>query len=192
MIKTDFQIGIAFLRGNPQYLWDHLIMDTTNGPFVHTELFLQNRNDIRFYTSVNPTNSNRRGGFMPSARLQSMPNPVQWEIISFPISKACYRAAYAFVLQLISMQLPYNSYDLWQCCVGFMLPFEHDLDCERPVTWQRSGVFCSQVCLLFLRRLSKHGLIPGRPGLTSMNSRGCSPNHLYKILNSKKKKDIES
>jgi hypothetical protein len=192
MIRPDYHIGVAFLRGNPHSFWERLIMDTTFGPFVHTELFLQKGTDIRFYAATNPARSDQRSGFMPSARLRSMPDPTQWEIVRFPVTQPCYHAAYALVLQLIAMRLPYNANDLWQCCIRVMLPFENDLDCERPCTWQKSGVFCSQVCLLILRRLSLHGLLPMRESPLMVNSRGCSPNHLYAILNSKSKKGIET
>ena len=68
-----------------------------------------------------------------------------------------------------------------------MLPFERDLDCNRVDTWRSSGVFCSQVCLLLLRRLAGQGLLPcleprTAADLDRVNSRGCSPNTLHRLV----------
>ena len=64
-----------------------------------------------------------------------------------------------------------------------------DLDCNNIQSWRRSGVFCSQVCLLIMRRLMLTDALPANPALRShvqaVNSRGCSPNALYRLLQSK-------
>lgn len=194
-------IGVAFLRGNPGVLWDQVVMRSTWGRFVHTEIFLQNEQGARFYTACSPMGK----GFIPSARVEGLvpvdslhrwkteqrgfPPKVQdhWEIMSFPLAPGGgYEAAYAFILQILAMQLPYNNKDLWQCCLQVMLPFERDLDCNHLDTWRDSGVFCSQVCLLILRVLNRKGIIQidheGGASLENLNSRGCSPNKLYSLL----------
>lgn len=194
-------IGIAFLRGNPRDLWDQVVMRSTWGGFVHTEIFLQNEQGARFYTACSPLGS----GFIPSVRVEglvplnsrknwpatqkeTLPNfQDRWKVISFPLaSDGGYETAYALILQILAMQLPYNNKDLWQCCLQVMLPFERDLDCNNLETWRTSGVFCSQVCLLILRRLSRNGCIAIDPDterfLENINSRGCSPNKLYHLL----------
>lgn len=186
-------VGIAFLRGNPSRMWDRAIMGATHGPFVHTEFFLQRGDDVRMYTAANLFASdscqNRQGrhpGFMPSARLKSFPDPAQWEIVRFPVSASGYLLTYALILQLLALDLPYNARDLWQCCIKVMLPFEQDLDCRNVDSWRRGGVFCSQVCLLLLRRLHLQGVLELCPtvakSVKAVNSRGCSPNSLYRIL----------
>ena len=191
MLTLQPSVGVAFLRGDPRRLWDRVIMGSTQGPFVHTEFFIQNGSDIRMYTATNLTalqdgTQQARGGFTPSARVHSLENNPQWETIRFPVSHQCYSITYALILQLLALNLPYNSRDLWQCCFKLMLPFEQDLDCHKLDTWRHSGVFCSQVCLLLLRRLHAQGLLMLRPGVakdvTETNSRGCSPNSLYHIL----------
>ena len=180
---TGTHVGVAFMRGDPRCFNERLIMDTTGGPFVHTEFFLQRGSDIRFYTAANLARGERVGGFMPSCRLKTYPDPARWEIVRFPITQACYQSTYAFILQLLALRLPYNERDLWQCTIKILLPFERDLDCDHPTTWQKHGVFCSQVCLLLLRRLALRGSLPGLlPAVTKCNSRGCSPNNLHRLL----------
>ena len=206
-------IGVAFLQGDPRVLWDQVVMRSTWGRFVHTEIFLQNEHGARFYTACSPWNK----GFIPSARVEGLVPATQmdrlasrkeeipgaqgrWELLTFPLSgQGGYEAAYTLILEILAMHLPYNSKDLWQCCLQVMLPFECDLDCENLETWRASGVFCSQVCLLILRRLSRKGVLKLGMGdnsdsrLEFFNSRGCSPNELYGLLtrvSSHKKKSI--
>lgn len=182
-------VGVAFLRGNPARIWDRVIMDATAGPFVHTEFFLQRGEDVRFYTAANLVGERFRSasGFMPSARARRLPDPAQWDVVRYPVTHQGYMLAYSLVLQLLALQLPYNARDLWQCYFSFMLPFEKDLDCTRFETWRPSGVFCSQVCLLLLRRLQAQGVLAGLP-VHSVNSRGCSPNALHRLLHGPEKK----
>ena len=181
-------VGVAFLRGDPRRMSDQVVMQATWGPFVHSEIFLQRDEDIRFYTACSPLGK----GFVPSVRLHGIQTWDNWEIVRVPfVQQGGYEIAYSLILQILAMSLPYNNKDLWQCCVKVMLPFEDDLDCDNLVTWQKSGVFCSQVCLLILRRLARRQAIgltndssPGRGSavLENLNSRGCSPNTLYNIL----------
>lgn len=198
-------IGVAFLRGNTHVIGDQVVMKATWGPFVHTEIFIQKEGDVRFYSASSPLGE----GLVPSARLRDLTTSTnlhtlmqkgstginrtdKWEIVSFPLSpNGGYEVAYALILQILSMQLPYNSRDLWQCCVQVMLPFESDLDCDNLDTWRKSGVFCSQVCLLILRRLARRGLVAldlenrQYQNLQTVNSRGCSPNSLFNILSAR-------
>ena len=76
-------------------------------------------------------------------RSPNKPAPPEW--VRIPIQVIDARAVRAAVLDALAPQLRYNSEDRWQCCVTAMLPFEADLDCERPETWVSTGVFCSQV-----------------------------------------------
>jgi hypothetical protein len=176
-------VGVTFLRGDARSLLDRVIMRSTAGPYVHTELFLQRGDDFRYYCAVNVTPS---GGLQPSGRTCGPPDPAFWDVVRFPISPAAYASTYALILQLLSMQLPYNARDLWQCCVPALLPYERDLDCQRLETWRASGVFCSQLCLLVLRRLVLAGTVALPPraaaGVLGTNSRGCSPNALRRLL----------
>jgi hypothetical protein len=108
-------------------------------------------------------------------------------VLRFPLAPGGYERAYALVLQLVSLGLPYNSSDLWLCCIKVALPFKPDLDCERPETWRDGGVFCSQAALLVVRRLARMGVLeplpqPQRALVESTNSRGCSPNALFSLL----------
>lgn len=182
--QTNKFIGVAFLRGNPGIMGERIVMEATWGPFVHSEIFIQNGQDVRFYSASSP----RGEGLVPSARLPMLPSEdSKWAFVRFPlVQPGGYELAYAFILQILAMQLPYNSHDLWQCCVKLMLPFERDLDCDNVNTWRQSGVFCSQVCLLILRHMARKGALQLTPTVTSSleasNSRGCSPNALYSLL----------
>lgn len=186
-------VGIAFRRGEVGNISDSIIASATRGPFVHSEFCLGVGSDIRCYTACNslqPGNGGRyaSSGFTPTIRLSSFPiDSDKWECIKIPLKggKRTYNVVYSWVLQLIALDLPYNDRDLIQCCVKAMLPFERDYDCENPSEWVgMGGVFCSQVCLLLLKRLGRHGFITPPPNIERVHSRGCSPNELYRMLSS--------
>ena len=174
-------VGIAFRVGNPACSGDLLIMGASGGPFVHTEFFLQRGADTRFYTAID---RKQNGGFLPTS--QRLPLPRNWEVVRFPVTTQGYHLAYALVLQMLSMHIPYNSRDLWQCCFQLLLPYERDLDWDHLAAWNARGVFCSQACLLLLRKLSSSGVLALPPStaeyVARMNSRGCSPNELHRVL----------
>lgn len=188
---SPFHVGVAFKRGSPLTWGDTLIMRSTAGPFVHAELFLQNGSHARFYTSVDVPASTFPCAIMPTP--SRLPLSGDWESIRFPVTQHGFTVAYALILELLSLPIPYNSRDLWQCAVKLMLPFERDLDFARPSTWTGHGVFCSQLCLLVLRRLVALGHIVPPPyrisQLFGRNSRGCSPNDLFRLLAGVRKKE---
>jgi hypothetical protein len=121
------------------------------------------------------------GGFLPSANRPSAPH---WAMFAIPVTNPA--AVHATLLTVLSLNLPYNRKDLWQCWFKAMLPWETELDCERPETWRQSGVFCSQVALLLLRAFARHGhiVLPAdtRALVEATHSRGCSPNTLFGLL----------
>lgn len=187
MITPTTFVGLAFLRGEACSLRERVIMEATVGPYVHVEFFLQNNEEYRFYTAASIVEQTQKpSGFMPSAKLRHSPDPARWNIVRFPVTRKGYLLTYALVLQLLALQLPYNTRDLWQCGIGLLLPYEKDLDCRQFQTWRTSGVFCSQACLLLLRRLLFENVvhmphqIAERVHVT--NSRGCSPNALMRLL----------
>lgn len=193
--RTTPFVGVAFLRGNPGVFSDEMIMQSTVGPYVHTEIMLgDDKGDVRCYTAcsmIQQGGCSRKfeSGFTPSMRFElGSPARCGWDSVYFPLNggMADYRLVYAVVLQLVAMQLPYNYRDLWQCCAKFMLPFERDIDCNNLQAWRPRGVYCSQMCLLFLRRLDCGGIISlpqhAQALVRGTNSRGCSPNRLACIL----------
>lgn len=189
MLTPRFTVGVAFMRGNPRLWGDLVVMNATQGPFVHSEFFIQKEGGYRFYTSANLVHDDERcraGGFMPSLRLKGFPSPSEWDTVCFPVTEKVYLSTYAWILQILALNLPYNERDLWQCCVQCLLPFERDLDSNDPATWQPRGVFCSQVCLLLVRRLLHTDSLVTSPVtrqlLLATNSRGCSPNALHGLL----------
>jgi hypothetical protein len=169
---------VAFLRGDPACLYDRFVMEGTGGPFVHTEVVLRDESGRgRAYTALE-----RVGGVVPVAPHAYGP---EWALVCLPLAPAMLRRVYAGILGLLAAGIPYNTADLWQCCVPLFLPFETDLDCARGDTW-RGGVFCSQLACLLLRRAARDGCLPVSPAvrarLESVNSRGCSPNALFRLL----------
>ena len=166
-------LGVAFRRGNWRSWRDDVIMTATLGQFVHCEILLRGR----AYASIDGV-----GGFMRS-RYARHDTP-EWMVVQVPLRRP--ELALAPVLEILSQGLKYNDSDLWQCCVSVMLPWESELDCERPETWHPTGVFCSQVALLILRRLARIGAVDLGAHcnglLEATHSRGCSPNALFHLL----------
>lgn len=183
-------VGVAFMRGDHRLWGDLFVMNATMGPFVHSEFFIQRGCDIRFYTAANlvhDDSASPMGGFMPSRRLTAGRPPAdQWVTVSFPVTQETYLRTYAWVLQILALRLRYNDRDLWQCCIKCLLPFEKDLDSTNLSTWLHSGVFCSQVCLLLIRKMVLSNALVTSQGtrhrVLTTNSRGCSPNALYELL----------
>ena len=189
MLTPQYAVGVAFMRGDRRLWGDLIVMNATRGPFVHSEFFIQKGEEYRFYTAANLVHDDSRsraGGFTPSCRLKARPPAAEWDTVRFPVSEKVYLSTYALILQILAMNLPYNDRDLWQCCVKCLLPFEKDLDSNHLATWQPSGVFCSQVCLLLVRRLMLSDSLVTSPDarlhVLATNSRGCSPNALYRLL----------
>lgn len=169
---------VAFLRGDPGRWWDRFVMDGTFGPFVHTEVTLTDgRGLFRAYSSFQGV-----GGVVP---IRPGPYGPNWALVTVPLAKGGFIRLYSSLLSLLSVPIPYNSGDLWQCCVSGFLPFESDIEETRLDSWRR-GVFCSQFACLLLRLGLSNGsvLLPDAPRaqLKVVHSRGCSPNALYRIL----------
>lgn len=168
-------IGVAFAKGNIYKPYDDLIMGATWGNMTHCELLLGKDNVAQAYTSYEGI------GFVQSMK----DNFDNWNIIYFPVQN--HLQSFPFVLRALSANIPYNSKDLWQCCIKTMLPMESELDCNVPELWSQTGVFCSQICLLFLRKFARDKIITCPAQLSTLlentHSRGCSPNTLFFMLN---------
>lgn len=166
-------VGVAFRRGQPG-LHDRMVMATTLGSKVHAEFLVGVGPCAYAYSAFDGP------GFVRSRNVHV---PTDWTVLALPVWDV--RAAHAMVLQAVASGLPYNNADLWQCAVKAMLPFEAELDCQRPESWA-GGVFCSQACLLLMRRMARAGIIAGpapfHRALESVHSRGCSPNTLFGIM----------
>ena len=169
-------LGIAFRSGQLGNPKDDLIMAATFGPWVHCEVIRGQGERGWAYGAFEDL-----GGFMSSENIQS---PPEWGMFAVPVKDA--KALQGLLLHLISLELPYNTHDLWQCCVTAFLPWETELDCEHPESWKPHGLFCSQAALLILRRLAHEKAIelPGdlRELVEASHSRGCSPNALFGLL----------
>lgn len=173
---TGDWLGVAFLRGNSASLFDDIVMGATLGAWVHCEILRGKGPVYSAYAAFQGA-----GGFMSS---NSSHEPSRWALFLIPVTNP--GLIHAHLLTLLSLNLPYNYTDLWQCCVTAMLPWETELDCEMPEKWTGSGVFCSQVALLALRALARRNAI-ALPADThalieATHSRGCSPNALFGLL----------
>ena len=183
MTHTHTWLAIAFLRADSHTVHDQLVSGATRGPYVHTEIMLGKGPDVRAYTAFDGL-----GGFMPcTPSIRAARDASQhWSIVRYKLPPGGYEKAYALILQILAMNLPYNRQDLWQCCIKVCLPFERDLDCEKPETWLPNGVFCSQAALLFLRHMTRIQVITPSERcmarIEATNSRGCSPNTLFHVL----------
>ena len=175
--QTGDWVGIAFRTGDSHNIKEDLIMGATWGPYVHSEFILGRNQMGRAYSAFD-----NKAGFSVSNSIYTRP---LWTILTFPLREGGYHKTYSMILQMLDLKLPYNSNDLWQCCVKLALPFETELDCEKPTTWHQ-GVFCSQVSLLLLRRMARANLLDTpsslQLSLENVHSRGCSPNMLFGIL----------
>ena len=166
-------VGVAFRHGCHR-IGDQMIMATTWGGKVHAEFLVGVGPHAYSYSAFDGP------GFVRSSNVHAPPD---WTVLALPVWDV--RAAHAMVLQAVASRVQYNNADLWQCAVKAMLPFESELDCQRPESWA-GGVFCSQACLLLLRRMIRAGIAPVpaqlRLSLESVHSRGCSPNTLFGIM----------
>jgi len=172
-------IGVAFRKGSLSTWFDDMIMVGTLGSFVHCELLLGQDHYADAYSSYCDQETNL--GF---TRSREDFNNKHWVVLSFPLSDA--KKAQALSLSLLDNPIPYNYKDLWQCCLGVALPFEQEIDCTNMEHWKK-GVFCSQMCLLFMRNLHLNDSLKlNHQGyeynLKHIHSRGCSPNFLYGFL----------
>lgn len=168
-------IGVAFLKGDVKRFGDDVVMGATWGEMTHCEFVIGTGNSVKSYGAFTNT------GFCDS------PNQIvgpRWHLTCFPVKD--HSVTYPFVLRALSLRIPYNEKDLWQCVMKAMLPFESELDCNAPETWVPHGVFCSQVCLLLLRKFCRDKVIACPPQLAALlestHSRGCSPNTLFYTL----------
>lgn len=174
-------VGVAFRKGRMEVPFEATAMVATLGPYVHTELIVGKDSLADVYSSFESKDA--QYGFV---RSDSVFDKENWSIVYLPLQSLTH--AQGMSLALLASNVPYNHNDLWQCCITCALPFEEELACDQVEDWKTHGVFCSQMCLLFLRSLMHHGDLVTAPGLAHMlentHSRGCSPNLLFGILNS--------
>ena len=168
-------LGIAFNRGKLGNINHDIIMSSTWGPWVHCEVIVGKDEVGTAYGAFEHV-----GGFL---RSQNVHDPRDWSVFVTPVSSLM--PLQAAVVRMVDLGIKYNTSDLWQCCIKTLLPFETELDCHRPESW-KNGVFCSQVALLMLRRMSDENVVslptPMTHMLHSVHSRGCSPNTLFNLV----------
>ncbi len=179
MAKEGKWVGVAFRNGSMYSPYEAVVMSGTMGPFVHCELILGDGALGDVYASYN--DERITSGF---CRSLDVFESGKWVILKLPVKSL--DKARGLTLRLMDLQIPYNQNDLWQCCIKAILPFETELSCDNADEWKKRGVFCSQMCLLFLRMMQKNGDLDAPDALahhlSCVHSRGCSPNMLYSIL----------
>lgn len=179
---SSYWVGFAFLRGDYHVMNDRMVMYLTNGPYVHVELLISDGGQVHAFSSYINTNK----GFIASPN--SFENP-RWDMVILGLkNKTAHDTIWKWIQHTLQLNLKYNSKDLWLCWANFMLGVEKDFSYKNIDSWVSTGVFCSQVALLFTRRMIQCDFITNIHEDTvnmifKTNSRGCSPNHLFKILN---------
>lgn len=179
MHKKGKWIGVAFRAGDWRDPYEAIIMGSTWGSLVHCELIIGDNTQGNVYSAYN--NEHVHSGCTRSIENFSSN---KWMLLTHQVKDT--QKSQTHVLRMLDSKLMYNTKDLWQCCIRTLLPFEQELDCDVVETWKPHGVFCSQMCLLFLRHIARAGELPAtmhlQHNLESVHSRGCSPNLLYHVL----------
>jgi hypothetical protein len=171
-------VGISFRSGNHHSMREAIIMAGTQGPFVHSELLLGTGSSYKAYSAYEGI-----GGLLSSRNNCSKPD---WTTIVFGVaSPEAFSKIQNFVHHVLSLHIPYNNRDWYRYPFQRIYPFQSDLNYQRPESWDQ--VFCSQVILLLLRKFLTEKLIANVPERVQIaihvtNSRGCSPNDLFRLL----------
>ena len=181
MTGVSHWIGVAFRKGSMHRPYDMCVMATTMGEYVHAELMIGKSSTADVFSSYN---DHQKGAGFERSRYDMIETSM-WDVYVHPLADTS--KAQARALELLAAELKYNFNDLWQCCVRAMLPFEQEVNCMQvDETWTRRGLFCSQMCLLFMRYLSATNDLKMQPWPSSIvekvHSRGCSPNTLHGIV----------
>lgn len=171
MASPASSVRICFCRATPGNSYERAIEVWTGGPWVHAEIELPGVG--RWSAFDKPTE--------PFCRSLRSSYDYAFE---YPLTADAAKSLHAYVLRIIARAPPYNRRDLWQCCVKLFLPLERDLDPHTPETWSR--VFCSQAVVLALKHMLDTRMLEFTPNgdrrVKLLNSRGCSPNSLFRML----------
>ena len=171
MAEAPSSVRICFCKTNRANSYERAIEVWTGGPWVHAELEIPGVGRwSAFDKPVEPFCRSLRSHYDYAFEYKLTPEHA--------------KELHAYVLRIIARAPAYNRRDLWQCCVKLFLPLESDLDPQTPESWNR--VFCSQAVLLALKHMLASDMLKfsprGSQRVHTLNSRGCSPNYLFRML----------
>ena len=169
-----YWVGVAFKKGDMHNFEDNVVMLTTGGNYVHCEIIVGDETQGKAFTSYRGV-----GGFVHTQYCAHL--PPEWEMFYFPLQEIAKPTTYA--RETAQCGIRYNLMGQWRCLL--QMKNARELDCMKPQEW-RNGVFCSQMVLLFLRRLVLSGLILAQNKCTAQirtfPSMTCTPTILRQML----------
>jgi len=169
-------VRVAFFRGSWLHASDAAIMLYERlSREVHAEVWFH---DVSFSVYCNAC---------PTMRVRALDSSdadgSEWDSIEIPVTD--HRRALQILMEMKRSPAPYHI-NVMECALPkrFVDAIEEDEDCMHPEQW--SGLFCSQFALLFVRRCALEGILGVSHSrcaiLWSVNSKGCLPARLWRIL----------
>ena len=160
-------ILIAIREGDAKDKTDKDVMFWTRGKFVHAEIVVMKGHIVSYGAWEGESPS-----FKARTPTEWMPQD-QYKFFYVPLSEEKEKHAWAFLERMRNANLQYRLG--WECAIPEMVVrcIENDIDVHQdPSTW--GPIFCSQVVLLFLRKMFVHPLL-------HTHSSHCSPTLLHQI-----------
>jgi hypothetical protein len=175
---------IAFRVGQLVSREDCLIMFATQGSFVHVEILVQNRKHTK---SVACGAWDKTFPSFQARDPRGYMYKQNYVFLALPLVHEQEHVALDYLARLVESRLPYSTG--WECVLPETVVewLESDIDISAdPRSWKQ-GVFCSQIVLLFLKKMVlEKALDPASWGdVLSQHSRHCSPAALYNLLRTK-------
>jgi hypothetical protein len=190
IIKSGM-IFLAFRQGCMSNYEDYLIMQATRGDMVHVEIVWKSDSKETFPSVA----CGAWEGDSPAFKARDPKTfmiPSQYIFLQVPIRPDKEYLALEYLNTLIESKLEYHFG--WECVVPekWMRIFEQDLSVSDPPNkWKK--VFCSQVALLFLKKLqSLQVLLESWEDILPMYTYHCCPTELYKLCVQRKMKQFKN
>ena len=180
----SLMIYLAFRIGKLASPDDCFVMFATQGAFVHVELLVQNKKRTKAvacgaWDKTYPSFQARD----PKLYMRQS----NYVFLALPLVHEQENIALDYLASLVNSNLPYSTG--WECVLPETVVdwIENDVDVNAPPSTWKQGVFCSQIALLFLRKMVLQGVLDKASWgeVLTMHSRHCSPTILYNLLKNK-------